>query len=125
MYEQYDPGAGAVLMGLLANRNLNWSSTAKVLSLLGGVHLAASTIGALGHGRKDMTPDLLPAFALVLGMRIDDLAAFFTVEPSDSGAVSTLATADIADLIWDVRGLTRDQVQQVVSKAESSVGAEE
>jgi hypothetical protein len=112
-------------MRLLANRNLNWSSTAKVLSLLGGVHLSAATIGALGHGRKDLTPDLLPAFALVLGMRIDDLAALFTVEPPDSGAVSTVATADIADLIWDVRGLTHDQVQQVVRMAESLAGAEE
>ena len=78
-HEQYAPGPGAVLMRMLAHRGLNWTSSAKALSRLGGVHLAASSIGALGHGRKELTADLVPPFASVLGIRADVLAVLLAV----------------------------------------------
>jgi hypothetical protein len=119
-HEQYAPGVGAVLMQLLANRNLKWTSSAKVLSRLAGVHLAASTIGAIGHGSKELTIDLLPAFATVLGIEIEDLAALVAIEPQDLPPTQIPAAAvDIAKLIWDVRRLTADQMLHVGAHAES------
>jgi transcriptional regulator with XRE-family HTH domain len=117
VHEQYLPGRGAVLMRMLANRSLNWTSSAKVLSRLGGVHLAASSIGALGHGRKELTPDLLPSFASVLGIRTDILAVLLAVELPGS-VVPPALSVDVPELIWDVRRLVGDQVRRVIEEAE-------
>jgi len=110
-------------MRMLANRCLNWTSSAKVLSRLGGVHLAASSIGALGHGRKELTPDLLPPFASVLGIRIDILAVLLAVELPDS-VVALAPSVDVPELIWDVRRLVGDQVRRVVEEAEHLIAEE-
>jgi hypothetical protein len=105
-YEQFQPSMGALLVCMLRNRNLNWSRSAKVLSRLAGIHLAASTIGAIGHGRKELTPELLAGFATVLAISLDDLAALTGMELSDGTPSANLAVADVAQLIWDVRRLT-------------------
>ncbi|WP_328456730.1 hypothetical protein [Amycolatopsis sp. NBC_00438] len=115
--EQYMPGPGAVLMRMLANRSLDWTSSAKVLSRLGGVHLAASSIGALGYGRKELTPDLLSPFASVLGIRTSILAVVLAVELPDS-VVESAPSVGVPELIWDVRRLDGDQVRQVIEEAE-------
>lgn len=113
-----------ILMHMLSNRNLNWSSSARVLSWLTGVHLAASTIGAIGHGRKDFTADLLPAFAAVLGIDVDDLAILSMIAAPSVTPLLDPAVTDIAELIWDLRRLTIEQVRQVRDEADILVGGD-
>lgn len=119
VYEQYQPNLGALLVGMLGNRNLNWTATAKTLLQLTGLYLAASTIGAVGHGRRELTPDLLAGFATVLGFGADDLAAMTGIELPDGTPAHNPAAADVAELIWDIRRLTADQVRQVHDQAKS------
>jgi hypothetical protein len=119
VYEQYPPSFGAVLVRMLANRNLNWSCSAKTLFHLTSLRLAASTIGAVGHGRKALTPDLLVGFATVLGIPADGLAALTGIELPDGTPSQKTTAVGIAELIWDLRRLTADQVRQVRDKAES------
>jgi hypothetical protein len=38
-----------------------------------GVHLAAATIGQIGHDQQELAVDLLAAFATVLGIKVDYL----------------------------------------------------
>lgn len=48
--------------------------TARTFLHLTGRYWSASTYGMVGHGRKELTPDLLADFATVLGIPADDLA---------------------------------------------------
>ncbi|MFF7598640.1 hypothetical protein [Streptomyces mirabilis] len=117
LYEQYSPGPGALLMRMARNRNLNWTATAKTLQAVTGRHWSAATYGGVGHGRIQLTPELLLDFAAVLGVASDDLAAVTGIEPP--GASPGPATAGVAELIWDVRRLAASQLQQVSDLAES------
>ncbi|MEV0394131.1 hypothetical protein [Polymorphospora rubra] len=42
--------------------------------------LSASTIGAIGHGRKPLTPNLLTGFAAFLGISSRDLSALTGID---------------------------------------------
>lgn len=118
--EQYEPGFGAVLVRMLGNRNLDWSGGVWALGLLTRhLYLSAATIGMVGHGRKELTPDLLVGFATVLGIPADDLAAITGIEPAGDISPPNPAAAEVAELIWEVRRLTADQVRQVCDEAES------
>src|ERR1700745_3613601 len=81
-YEEYPACFGAVLMRMLANRNLNWWSSAETFARLTGgrLYLSAATVGAVGRDRKEVTPELLVGFATVLDIPIEDLAAIGNVE---------------------------------------------
>ncbi len=118
--EQYPPGSGAMLVRLLGNRNLDWTGAVWALAHLtsGSVYLSASSIGMVGHGRKELTPDLLAGFATLLGIPADELAAITGLEPADIPPKNPAAD-DVAELIWEVRRLTADQVRQVCDKAKS------
>jgi hypothetical protein len=118
-YERYPPGPGAVVVGMLAQRNLRWVSAAKTLYRLTGLCLAGSTIGAVGHGRKELTPELLNGFATVLGVPVADLAVLTGAEPPDGTPPHDTAAASTAALIRDLRRLTDDQVRHVHDTAES------
>ncbi len=75
-HQQYPDGPGALLLRLLHNRGLSWSDAARFLFGLGrGPMLSASTIGAIGHGRKALTPELLTGFAAVIDIPGGDLSA--------------------------------------------------
>jgi hypothetical protein len=118
-YEQYQPGFGALLLGMFRNRNLDRSGAAGALARLtnGHVYLSPSTIGMVGDGRKELTPSLLAGFATGLGIAADDLAALVGIEPPRGAPPQDPAAADVAELIWDVRRLTADQLRQVREKA--------
>ncbi|MFE7789930.1 hypothetical protein [Streptomyces sp. NPDC057460] len=60
---------------MLANRNLDWMSSARALRAVSGLYVSASTIGGVGHGRVKLTRDLPADFAVVLGIPVGDLAA--------------------------------------------------
>jgi hypothetical protein len=117
-YEQYPPGFGGMLLRMLANRNLNlWYSAEALARLTGGrVYLSASTVGLVGRGRKEITPGLLGGFAAVLGIPAADLAALGDVDMADGDLPVSPAVADAAELIWEVRRLTAEQVRQVNDK---------
>lgn len=118
-YEQYEPSPGAMITRMLHNRNLNWPGAAVALASVtnGRVYLSASTIGMVGRGRVELTPDLLVAYASVLGVPVGDLVALAGVELPD--IAPNPVAAEIAELIWDVRRLTAGQVRQVCAEAKS------
>ncbi|MEV4535495.1 XRE family transcriptional regulator [Asanoa sp. NPDC049518] len=119
-YEQYEPGPGALVLRMLHSRNLSWVSSAKLLfGLTRTGPLAASTIGAIGHGRKKLTPELVAAFATVLGIPPDDLAALTGTELPGEPRPPHRAAADLAELIWELRRLTAEQTDRVLEEAMS------
>jgi hypothetical protein len=118
-YERYPSDFGGILVRMLENRNLSWVSSAKALYLLGGSPpMSAHVIGALGQGRREVTPRLLADFAAVLGISVGDLAAVGGMEIREEFPVSP-AAADLSMLIWEVRRLTREQVRQLGDEAVS------
>lgn len=119
VYERYEPGFGAVLVHMLANRNLDWMGSARVLAYVTDLYWSGATVGAVGHGRKELNQELLARFATVLGMPADDLAALAGIEQPDGTPPRHPAAADVAELIWDVRRLTADQLRHVAEAAES------
>ncbi|GAA2158425.1 hypothetical protein GCM10009760_61410 [Kitasatospora kazusensis] len=118
-HEQYQLSFGAVLLHMLANRNLDWVSSAKVLYLLSGLYVSASTIGGVGHGRVELARDLLADFAVVLGIRVGDLAAMAGPAVEVNARLGEhiqrqhSAGPDMAELIAELRRLSFDQVRQV------------
>jgi hypothetical protein len=118
-YEQYGPGFGGVLVRMLGNRNLDRMGTARTFVHLTGRYWSAATYGVVGHGRKELTPDLLADFATVLGVPADDLAALTGIGLPAATPPQNPATADVARLVWDLRRLTAAQVHQVHETAES------
>lgn len=118
-YEQYPPSIGAFLVQMLRTRNLDWTRSAKVLSRIGGLgrQLAASTVSNIGHGRLEVSPTLLSAFAVVLSIRVSDLAAMFLLEAPDVvGPVNPVATF-VSETIWDCRRLDAGQVRTATEVA--------
>lgn len=117
-YEQYPPGIGGVLLGMLANRNLGWTSSAKVFAVLTGLYVSAATIGGVGRGRVEVTRDLLDDFAVVLGIPADDLAAVAGPVGQNGKLPARLhqqhsAGPDMAGLIRELTRLSADQVRRV------------
>jgi hypothetical protein len=113
VHEQFERGPGGVLIGMAGHRNLSWSGIARTFLCLTGRYWAASTYGVVGSGRKELTPDLLTDFATVLGILAGTLSVLTGIDLPDGTPPPDPAAADAALLLWDVRRLTVDQVQQV------------
>ena len=73
----------------------------------------------MGAGRKELTPGLLADYATVLGIPLADLAALTDIEPPDPPPPQNPAAPHVAELIWDVRRLTIQQVRQASDYAMS------
>ncbi|MFJ6200003.1 helix-turn-helix domain-containing protein [Micromonospora sp. NPDC092111] len=123
--EQYPPGPGGLILHMLRNRNLDWIGAAKCLARLTPHYLAASTLGMIGHGRKELTSDLLVSFATLLAVPADDLAALTGIAIPHGQTSINAAASDAARLIWDIRRLTVDQTQQILDEAASMLAAQE
>jgi len=121
-YEHYPPGFEGDLVRMLATRNLNWESSARVLYVLSlsRVGWSAATVGQIGRRRKELTPALLALFAAALGIAPGDLAAL-AGRPSPPGdAIALNPAADtLAALLWESRRLTDEQVGLLVREAEA------
>ncbi|GAA4576282.1 hypothetical protein [Planotetraspora kaengkrachanensis] len=117
--EQYLAGPGALLMRMARNRNLGWTATAKTFLAVTGRYWSAATYGGVGHGRTQLTPELLADFSAVLDVPADDLAALTGVALPGAASVPKPAVAGVAELIWDVRRLTATQLRQVSDRAKS------
>ncbi|SEE98375.1 hypothetical protein SAMN05216489_09381 [Streptomyces sp. 3213] len=122
-YERFERGPGGVLIRMAGNRNLSWTGIAQTFLILTGRYWAASTYGAVGHGRKELTPDLLADFATVLGVPADTLSVLTGVDVPDVPPPRCPAAVDAAELLWDIRRLTVDQVRQVAGAARVTPGA--
>ncbi|MCD7439768.1 hypothetical protein K4B79_16230 [Streptomyces lincolnensis] len=110
-YERYEPSFGAVLVRMLANRNLTWSGGARALYSMSGLYLSAATVGQMGHGRLPITPDFLVASAHTLGIPAGHLAALADLPlPGESAPGPMLI--DAAELIWETRRLSFAQVSR-------------
>jgi hypothetical protein len=119
-WERHDPGLGAMLVRLFRNRNMSHMESVRVLFLMTGIGLSRSTLGMVGDGRKELSPELLADFATVLGIPAEDLAALTDIElPAGSPAPPHPATTGVAELLWDVRRLTTEQLQEIHERAES------
>ncbi|GAA4941509.1 hypothetical protein HD597_001219 [Nonomuraea thailandensis] len=119
VHEQYLAGPGALLMRMARNRNLGWTATAKTFLVLTGRYWSPATYGGVGHGRTQLTPELLADFSAVLDVPADDLAALTGVALPGAASVQKPDVADVAELIWDVRRLTESQLRQVRDLARS------
>jgi hypothetical protein len=121
-YEQYPPGFGGMLARMLATRNLNWMSSVRVLYTvsLGRIYWSAATVGLIGRGRQDVTPALVAVFAAALGIPAGDLAAIGGIhQPADPGFPLNPSAAALAELTWEARRLTAEQVQLVHAETEA------
>lgn len=116
-YEQYPVNPGAVVVRMLANRNLKWTNSAQLILRLTGVYLSASTIGAIGHGRKELTPDLLAACAVLFDIAPGDLNALFGIDQVPPEFIPDVMATNLAALLWNCRRLTLGQVRQVRARA--------
>ncbi|SNS55863.1 hypothetical protein SAMN06264365_11865 [Actinoplanes regularis] len=117
-HHSYPNSPGALVLRLLHNRNLDWTATAKYLyGLGGGPMLSASTIGLIGRGRKALTPDLLAGLGAVLDISSADLNALTGVDPSTDGAKIHPDADEAAELIWNARRLTVEQLRLVRDRA--------
>ncbi|MFI9325680.1 hypothetical protein ACIGXI_38685 [Kitasatospora aureofaciens] len=114
-YHRYELGFGAVLLELTHSRNLSWTCTAKALyAVTGGrIYLAASTIGGVGRGAVEVTPELVAGFAGLLGISARDLAALGGIRLPDDLPPLHSRAADVAAVIWEARRLTTTQLEEV------------
>jgi hypothetical protein len=78
----------------------------------------------VGRGRKQLTPDLLLDFSALPDVPTADLAALTGITLADEVSVQRPAVTGVAELIWDVRRLTADQVKHVTSIAEAMRGGQ-
>jgi hypothetical protein len=117
-HHRYQPGPGAVVLRLLHNRNLNWLASAYLLASTNvELYWSGSTVGLVGHGKKALTPDIVTGFAAVLGIRPVDLAAVTGVDLPAGTWTPPAVAAEFAELVWDVRRLTADQMHEVHGRA--------
>ncbi|MGX9882993.1 hypothetical protein [Streptomyces sp. NPDC002276] len=123
VYERFKRGPGGVLIHMVGNRNLSWTGIAHTFVSLTGRYWSAATYGGVGNGRKELTPDLLTDFATVLGVPVDALSILTGVDVPDGPPPPNPAAVDAAELMWDVRRLTVDQVRQVADAARAVSGA--
>lgn len=119
--DRHSSGPGALLMRMTRNRNLDWTRTAKVFLLLTGRYWSPATYGSVAFGLAALPPDLILDFATVLGIAADDLAALTGVSLTGPASAPDPATAGLAELIWDVRRLTDDQVRAVILRARAEL----
>jgi hypothetical protein len=118
-YERYGPDVAGALVRMLQARNLHRASGAKAMLVISNIGLSAASYATIGRGRKELTPELLIGFAKVLGISSGLLSALTGIAlPPDIPAPGS-PEADTADLIWQMRTLTADQVQRVYSEAQN------
>ncbi|MFD9125061.1 hypothetical protein [Kitasatospora sp. NPDC059571] len=119
-YERYEHGGGgALLMRMAANRNLGRTAAARTFLLLTGRYWSAATYGAVGRGRIPLTPDLVADFATVLGIPTGILAALTGIEPAGAAPAQDRATTYAAEIIWDARRLSADQLRRCTTVAQA------
>ncbi|MFZ3497257.1 hypothetical protein ACODT5_29205 [Streptomyces sp. 5.8] len=111
-------GPGAWVVRMLQYRNLDWTGMAKTLGLVTPTYLSSATYGAIGSGRKELTPGLVTDFAALLGIEPCELALLTGVSLREPPPPSAEAV-DAAALVWAVRRLSVGQARHVHELARS------
>ncbi|MGW0660123.1 hypothetical protein [Streptodolium elevatio] len=112
-------GPGGRVIRMLQYRNLDWMGMAKVLSVVTPTYLAASTYGAIGDGRKELTPRLVTDFSALLGIDARTLAALTGVHLHEVPSPPAPEAMDAAVLLWEARRLSAAQAQHISELARS------
>ncbi|MDG4827397.1 hypothetical protein O7635_36605 [Asanoa sp. WMMD1127] len=114
----FGPGFGALLLRLFANRNLTAVAGVKVMyGLVRFGPWSASTLMMVGNARKAVSPQLVAAAAVVLGLPVTDLAALAGMPPPDAVPAVHPATPDAVDLIWRARRLPPAAIDRLDEEA--------
>lgn len=114
------PGFGAVLVRMLALRNLTWTTAPKVIFLMSGVLLAASSIGLIADGRREVDAELLIGVSAVLGIPAGVLQTVMGVDLGIGEHEHPPEHRDVAELIWEVRQRPASQVRELLHLAGGS-----
>lgn len=110
----FQPGFGAVLMRLFGNRNMPAIQAVKALFMLASFGpWSPSTLNLVGHGRKDVSAELVAASVLVLGIPACDLAAMADVRLDEQAGPPEYAISDASALIWEARCIAGAQMAQL------------
>ncbi|MCX4853863.1 hypothetical protein OG426_53880 [Streptomyces canus] len=115
-----DPGGRIIRM--LQYRNLGWTGMGKLLAVVTPTYLSASTYGAIGFGRKELTPRLVTDFAALLGIDVRELAALTGVYLREVPLPPAAEAVDAAALLWEARRLSAAQARHVAELARSLRG---
>ncbi|MER5911961.1 hypothetical protein ABT124_16010 [Streptomyces sp. NPDC001982] len=115
-------GPGAWVIRMLQYRNLNWMGMAKTLAFVTPTYLSAATYGAIGSGRKELTPRLVTDFAVLLGIDARELAALTGVFLHEMPFSPSPEAVDAAALLWEARRLSAVQARHVAELARSLRG---
>jgi hypothetical protein len=107
-------GPGALILRMLAYRNLTWSGIARTMAAVTPTHLAASTYaGAIRNGRLEVTPRLVTDFAALLGIHAPALATLTGIPLPEPALPPTQQATDTAALLWQARRQSAAQAQHV------------
>ncbi|MFC8229768.1 hypothetical protein [Streptomyces sp. NPDC057287] len=115
-------GPGAWIIRMLQYRNLSRTGMAHTLAVVTPTYLSAATYGAIGAGRKVLTPRLVTDFAGLLGMDPGALAALTGVILPGAPRPPAPETRDAAALLWEARRLSAAQARHVAGLARSMRG---
>ncbi|MFC7482799.1 hypothetical protein ACFQX7_26310 [Luedemannella flava] len=76
------------------------------------------------HGKLPLTAEYVNASARVLGIPISDLTAMLGLAPMDESEWSMPyeRPAGLAELAWDARRLSDEQLRQVMDRADELTG---
>jgi hypothetical protein len=113
-------GPGKIIMRMLRNRNLDNMSSAVMMYRLADVGpLPMSTIAGVGLGRVTLSERLLSGFAVVLGYPVGDLAALLCMKSPHSVSAVEPVSSEIAQLLWDMRRLSSEQLGSVLGEVKA------
>ncbi|WP_329235981.1 hypothetical protein OG488_33280 [Streptomyces sp. NBC_01460] len=115
-------GPGAWIIRMLQYRNLSRTGMAHLLAVVTPTCPSAATYGAVGAGRKSLTPRLVTDFAGLLGMDPGELAALTAVVLPGVPRPPAPEVQDAAALLWEARRLSAAQACHVSGLARSMRG---
>ncbi|KDN87606.1 hypothetical protein [Kitasatospora cheerisanensis] len=115
-------GAGAKVVRMALNRNLDLFGLAYTMAYLTPSYLSPSTYGLIGRAEEELTPDLAADFATLLGMDPGDLSALTGIALSGPLPPPGPEVTDAVALIWSARRLSDAQLAGVAETVDA-VGA--
>ncbi|MDI2130609.1 hypothetical protein [Yinghuangia seranimata] len=120
------PGPRAVVVRLLENRNLRYAAAAKALYVLtlGHVYVSGATIPAMGAENGGPKPEIVAASAAAIGLPVRELAALAGVALPETPIPLHPAASELAQLVWEARRLSPDQLDELGGLADSLYRAE-
>ncbi|MQY13242.1 hypothetical protein SRB5_33850 [Streptomyces sp. RB5] len=116
------PTLGGVLVRLLRNRNLDQIGMARTLASLTPTYLSVSTYAMIGAGRAELRPGWVADFAAVVDLDPGCLAALTGFPVPDPLPARAPMTGAYAELLWEMRRLTADQVAEVHALVRARAG---